>query len=57
MGFGDSKIEALGNKAGTLVIVPVNVLSQWESEVLTHSNDGTMSVIQYHGSNRKGIRL
>ncbi len=53
MGFGTAETI----KAGTLIVMPLTVLSQWESEIKTHSHKGTLSVLQYHGTNRKKTRL
>jgi len=53
MGFGTAETM----KAGTLIVMPLTVLSQWESEIKAHSHKGTLSVLQYHGTNRKKTRL
>ena len=39
--------------AGTLIIVPLTVLSQWQGEIERHSNPNTLSVYQYYGESRK----
>ena len=44
-------------KAGTLVVVPMTVLSQWKAEILKHSNPDTLTVHQYYGSSRKREEL
>mmetsp|Transcript_28051 Transcript_28051/g.24770 ORF Transcript_28051/g.24770 Transcript_28051/m.24770 type:complete len:234 (+) Transcript_28051:776-1477(+) len=51
LGFGNE----LSNQAGTLVVVPLTVINQWESEIMAHSEEGTMTVFQYHGTNRKNV--
>ena len=38
--------------AGTLIIVPVTLLSQWESEFEVHSKRGTVRVYLYYGDRR-----
>ena len=44
-------------KAGTLIVLPVTVLSQWESEIRLHSNPGTLTVSRYYGERRDDDRL
>ena len=53
MGFGTADT----NKGGTLIVVPLTVLSQWETEIAAHSKKRTLSVLQYYGNNRKKTRL
>lgn len=48
LGFGSSD----RSKAGTLIIVPLTVLSQWVSEFENHSKENTLTVLQYYGHNR-----
>jgi len=38
---------------GTLIVVPLTVLPQWETEIQKHSNPNTVSVLQYYGNSRK----
>jgi len=42
---------------GTLIVVTLNVLSQWQSEIERHSNPNTLTVYQYYGDNRKKVIL
>ena len=44
-------------KAGTLIVVPLTVLLQWESEISLHSNEGTLTVSRYHGPERSADEL
>jgi len=44
-------------EAGTLIIVPLCVLSQWESEILKHSSPNALSVAQYYGEVRSSILI
>jgi SNF2 family DNA or RNA helicase len=53
MGFGGD----IEGKAGTLIIVPLTLLPQWEAEILKHSMEGSITVNQYYGSTRKKMRL
>ena len=53
MGFGMEETY----KAGTLIVVPLTVLSQWESEINTHSRENTLTILQYYGTNKKKTRL
>jgi len=43
--------------AGTLIIVPLTVLTQWQAEIERHSNSNTISVYQYYGDQRKRERI
>lgn len=43
-------------KYTTLVVAPVSLLAQWESEVYASSHDGTMRAMIYHGDT-KGANL
>ena len=38
---------------GTLIVVPLTVLPQWETEIQKHSNPNTVSVLQYYGNGRR----
>lgn len=51
-----SKSFSAGQKphAGTLIIVPLTLLSQWDSELETHSKTGSISVYLYYGGSRGG---
>lgn len=40
------------SKAGTLVIVPLTLLSQWEEEIQTHSRPKTLTHCLYYADNR-----
>ena len=44
-------------KAGTLIVLPVAVLLQWESEIRLHSNPDTLTVSRYYVEGRLGVRL
>jgi len=55
--MGSLKLDTKNKKAGTLIVMPVTVMSQWEAEILNHSNEGTMKVIQYYGCGRKKVSL
>jgi len=50
--FGSLQPAVSSGKAGTLIVVPVTVLTQWEDEIYTHSHEGTMKVLQYYGGAR-----
>lgn len=54
MGFG-SNLPL--KKGGTLIIVPLTVMPQWEKEILRHSEENTMTVYQYYGNTRQKMRL
>ena len=41
---------------GTLIIVPVTLLSQWESEFESHSKKDSLSVFIYYGTNRAAAK-
>jgi len=43
--------------AGTLIVVPLTVLTQWQAEIERHSNSNTISVYQYYGDQRKRERI
>jgi len=53
LGFGGN----LEGQAGTLIVVPLTVLSQWEEEIYRHSQENTLTVLQYYGSSRKKANL
>jgi len=50
--MGSLKMDVSSKKAGTLIVVPVTVLTQWEIEIYTHSHEGTVKVLQYYGAAR-----
>lgn len=41
-------------KAGTLIILPLTLLAQWDSEFEAHSKPGSISVYLYYGGTRSG---
>lgn len=52
---GDSTDESSGNEQpgrGTLIVCPLSLLSQWQSEIAKHTPPDTLSVYVYHGTGR-----
>ena len=45
------------NLAGTLIILPVTVLCQWEAEIKKHSKPRTLTAFQYYGNGRDSDEL
>lgn len=43
----------LGYYGGTLVICPASLIKQWESEVKNRCKRGILTVLVFHGNNRK----
>ena len=44
-------------QAGTLIVVPVTLLSQWEMELKTHSHRHSLKHLVYYGGNRQMVDL
>jgi DNA repair protein RAD16 len=43
-------------RAGTLVVCPLIALLQWQSEIARFTQDGSLSVLVYHGSSREDVK-
>ena len=52
-GKGEENLINKKKKAGTLVIVPVTLLAQWEEEIIRHSAPGSITVKFYYGAERR----
>lgn len=50
---GEGNMKNRKKKAGTLVIVPVTLLAQWEEEIMRHSAPGSITVKFYYGGERR----
>lgn len=48
----DSDMELEYNARGTLIICPKSVLSNWNEQIGTHTVPGSLTVYNYHGTNR-----
>jgi SWI/SNF-related matrix-associated actin-dependent regulator of chromatin subfamily A3 len=40
------------NRRPTLIVCPLSVMSNWESQIATHLGAGVLSVFKYHGTNK-----
>ena len=43
-------------RAGTLVVCPLIALLQWQSEIARFTQEGSLSVLIYHGSSREDVK-
>ena len=41
-----------GTPRGTLIVCPLSVLHQWQSELVKHTREGALKVYIFHGNNR-----
>ena len=39
--------------SGTLIVSPLSLMSNWTSQIEEHLHDSTLSVLVFHGNNKK----